>query len=71
MHRAVYADLRTALPGLAFFFYAFPTIALITFVPRFVGVGQAGFVTLLPLMATGGTLAAGWAARRLGAGLRG
>ncbi|MCH8854752.1 MAG: MFS transporter [Proteobacteria bacterium] len=71
LHRAVYADLRTALPGLAFFFYAFPTIALITFVPRLVGAGQAGFVTLLPLMATGGTLAAGWAARRLGAGLRG
>lgn len=71
LHRAVYADLRTALPGLAFFFYAFSTIALITFVPRFVGAGAAGFVTLLPLMATGGTLAAGWMARRFDAGLRG
>lgn len=64
LHRQVYADLRTALPGLAFFFYAFPTIALITFVPGFSGAGSASFQTLLPLMATAGTLMAGWAARR-------
>ncbi|WP_457323632.1 MFS transporter [Roseateles sp. P5_E11] len=70
LHREVYADLRTALPGLAFFFYAFPTIALITFVPRFSGQGQGGFHTVLPLMATAGTLAAGWAARRFEGGLK-
>ncbi|MGM9482534.1 MFS transporter [Roseateles sp. NT4] len=68
LHREVYADLHTALPGLAFFFYAFPTIALITFVPRFSGQGQAGFQAALPLMATAGTLAAGWAARRFQGG---
>lgn len=68
LHREVYANLRTALPGLAFFFYAFPTIALITFVPRFSGPGDAGFHTVLPLMATAGTLAAGWAARRFQGG---
>lgn len=68
LHREVYAELRTALPGLAFFFYAFPTIALITFVPRFSGQGNAGFLTVLPLMATAGTLAAGWAARRFQGG---
>jgi MFS family permease len=68
LHREVYADLRTALPGLAFFFYAFPTIALITFVPRFSGQGNAGFLAVLPLMATAGTLAAGWAARRFQGG---
>lgn len=68
LHREVYANLRTALPGLAFFFYAFPTIALITFVPRFSGQGEAGFQTVLPLMATAGTLAAGWAARRFQGG---
>jgi len=68
LHREVYADLRTALPGLAFFFYAFPTIALITFVPRFSGQGNAGFLTVLPLMATAGTLAAGAAARRFRGG---
>lgn len=70
LHREVYADLRTALPGLAFFFYAFPTIALITFVPRFSGQGGGGFHTVLPLMATAGTLAAGWAARRFEGGLK-
>lgn len=70
LHREVYADLRTAVPGLAFFFYAFPTIALITFVPRFSGQGQASFHTVLPLMATAGTLAAGWAARRFTGGLQ-
>ena len=68
LHREVYANLRTALPGVAFFFYAFPTIALITFVPRFSGRGQAGFQAALPLMATAGTLAAGWAARRFDGG---
>jgi MFS family permease len=67
LHRQVYADVRTALPGLAFFFYAFATIALITFVPRHTGQGLAGFQAGLPLMATAGTLAAGWAARRFAA----
>ena len=68
LHREAYADLRTALPGLGFFFYAFPTIALITFVPRFAGQGSAGFQATLPLMATAGTLLAGWAARRFAGG---
>lgn len=69
LHREVYANLRTALPGMTFFFYAFATIALITFVPRFTGQGNSAFVTVLPLMATCGTLAAGWTARRFDAGL--
>ncbi|PTT78972.1 hypothetical protein DBR42_22360, partial [Pelomonas sp. HMWF004] len=68
LHREAYDDLRTALPGLGFFFYAFPTIALITFVPRFSGQGGAGFQAALPLMATAGTLLAGWAARRFDGG---
>ncbi|MFG6464595.1 MFS transporter [Roseateles sp. DXS20W] len=69
LHAQAYADLRTALPGLGFFFYAFPTIALITFVPPASGAG-AGFATVLPLLATAGTLAAGWLARQGSAGTR-
>jgi len=70
LHREVYTDLRTALPGLAFFFYAFPTIALITFLPRFSSSGHSGLQTVLPLLATAGTLAAGWAARRFSGGIQ-
>jgi MFS transporter, AAHS family, 3-hydroxyphenylpropionic acid transporter len=69
LHRTVYAHLQTALPGLAFFAYAFVTIALLTFVPRFSGQGSAAFATALPLVATVGTLAAGWAARHFHTGL--
>ena len=69
LHAQAYADLRTALPGLGFFFYAFPTIALITFVPPASGAG-AGFATVLPLLATAGTLASGWLARHGSAGTR-
>lgn len=69
LHRAVYAHWQTALPGLAFLCYAFITIALLTFVPRFSGQGSAAFVTALPLVATAGTLAAGWAARHFHTGL--
>jgi len=69
LHRAVYGHLHTALPGMAFFVYAFVTIALLTFVPRFNGQGSAAFATALPLVATAGTLAAGWAARHFHTGL--
>lgn len=69
LHHEVYANLRTALPGLAFFFYAFATIALITFVPRFTGLRDTAFMVVLPLAATAGTLAAGWVARHFAAGL--
>ncbi len=69
LHRAVYSHLPTALPGLAFLAYAFATIALLTFVPRYSGQGSTAFVTALPLVATVGTLAAGWAARHFHTGL--
>lgn len=60
-HLAIYRNPRAVAPGIGFFWHALMFLALLTFLPRFLG-GWTG--TVLPLVALVGTMGAGALAKR-------
>ncbi len=63
LHRQIYSNLATALPGLCFFSYTIMAVALLTFIPLNAGKDRMWLAVALPLLGTGGSFCAGWLAQ--------
>ena len=63
LHRQIYSNLATALPGLCFFCYTIMAVALLTFLPLSAGKDRIWLAVVLPLLVTSGSFSSGWLAQ--------